>query len=68
MGACCLGPQCRLLTWDEWRQTGQDAHSANVDPMFANPAKHDYRLKPTSPALRLGIEQIDLTTVGPRKR
>jgi len=53
-----------MLTWDEWRQTGQDPHSINADPMFVNPAKHDYRLKPGSPALKLGFQQIPLDQMG----
>ncbi|MCE5240593.1 right-handed parallel beta-helix repeat-containing protein [bacterium] len=56
-----------MLTWDEWRQTGQDAHSVIADPMFVNPAKHDYRLKPGSPALKLGFQQIPLGQIGPYK-
>jgi len=56
-----------MLTWDEWRQTGQDPHSLNADPMFVNPAKHDYRLKPGSPALKLGFQQIPLAEIGPYK-
>jgi len=28
--------------------------------------KHDFRLKPESPALKLGFKQIDVSNVGPR--
>lgn len=35
-------------------------------PQFVDAPRHDYRLKSTSPALKLGFEQIDLSTVGPR--
>jgi hypothetical protein len=54
-----------MLTWEEWRQTGQDAHSIIADPMFVNPARHDYRLKPGSPALKLGFQQLPLDQMGP---
>jgi len=55
-------------TWDDWRTNYlQDAHSAWGDPLFVDEAKHDYRLKPDSPALKLGFRPIDLSTVGPRK-
>jgi parallel beta-helix repeat protein len=52
---------------DAWRALGFDKQSVVAEPQFVNPAKHDYRLKLTSPALKLGFEQIDLSTVGPRK-
>jgi len=52
---------------ETWRGLGFDQQSAVADPQFVNPAKHDYRLKATSPALKLGFEPIDLSTVGPRR-
>jgi hypothetical protein len=45
---------------------GQDKHSVVADPMFNGAAQHDYTLSPSSPALKLGFKQIDLSTVGPR--
>jgi hypothetical protein len=55
-------------TWDQWRQRGQDAHSLVADPLFINPAKYDFRLRPQSPAFKLGFQPIDLSQVGVRKR
>jgi len=55
----------KLLSWNEWRQTGQDAHSLLADPLFVDPANHDYRLKPESPALKLGFKQIPFEKIGP---
>lgn len=55
----------RLLSWEEWRATGQDAHSIFADPMFVDPENHDYRLKPESPALKLGFKPIPFEQIGP---
>ncbi|MGQ9730340.1 MAG: right-handed parallel beta-helix repeat-containing protein [Candidatus Zipacnadales bacterium] len=55
----------KLLTWDEWRATGKDAHSVFQDPLFVDPANHDYRLKPESPALKLGFQPIPFDKIGP---
>ena len=58
------GPR-RLLSWDEWRATGKDAHSVFADPLFVDPANHDYRLRPDSPALKLGFKPIPFDKIGP---
>ena len=55
----------KLLSWDEWRTTGKDEHSVLADPLFVDPASHDYRLKPESPALKLGFKQIPFEKIGP---
>ncbi|MGQ9698742.1 MAG: right-handed parallel beta-helix repeat-containing protein, partial [Armatimonadota bacterium] len=52
---------------DEWRKLGQDVNSIIADPLFVNAAKRDFRLKPESPALKLGFRPIDTSQVGPRK-
>lgn len=56
----------RLVTWDEWRATGQDQHSRLADPLFEDPARHDYRLKPGSPATDLGFKPIPFEQIGPQ--
>ncbi len=38
--------------WAAWRAQGQDRHSLVADPLFANPGRDDYRLRPQSPAFR----------------
>ena len=51
-----------------WQKHGHDQHSLFVDPMFVSPRRDNFRLKPNSPALRLGFRQIDLSTVGVRDK
>ncbi len=55
-------------TLSEWRQRGQDMNSIVADPLFVNPAKGVFTLKPDSPALKLGFSPIDVSNVGPRQR
>ena len=55
------------FTWDEWRKMGRDNGSQFADPMFENVAKRDFRLKPGSPAEKLGFKPWDLTLAGVRQ-
>ena len=50
----------------DWRTGGHDADSLIADPLFVNAGNFDFRLQPNSPALKLGFQPIDMTTVGPR--
>ncbi|HEY2250286.1 MAG TPA: hypothetical protein VGH74_04460, partial [Planctomycetaceae bacterium] len=50
----------------EWQATGQDQNSLVADPMFVDPEKGDFRLRPNSSAAKLGFEPWDVSTVGPR--
>ncbi len=43
-----------------------DPHSLVADPLFVDPSARDYRLKPESPALKLGFEPIDPSRIGLR--
>jgi len=61
-----LAPEARrLLSWEEWKATGKDEHSVFADPLFVDPANHDYRLRPESPALALGFKRIPFDKIGP---
>jgi hypothetical protein len=59
-GDCSFGK----MSLDQWRQRGHDAHTKLADPLFADRARHDYRLKTESPALALGFQQIDTGQIG----
>lgn len=53
-------------TWEQWKTRGHDVNSIVADPLFVDPEKQDFRLKPESPALKLGFHAPDVSTVGPR--
>ncbi|MCE5216833.1 right-handed parallel beta-helix repeat-containing protein [bacterium] len=53
-----------LMGWEKWRSLGVDQHSVLADPLFVDAANHDYRLKPESPALKLGFQQIPTDRIG----
>ena len=53
-------------SFQEWKAAGHDARSVIADPLFVNAANFDFRLRPESPALRMGFQQIDMSAVGPR--
>ena len=50
--------------WDAWRAAGQDVHSVVADPLFRDFAGHDYRLKPESPAWKLGFKELPYSEMG----
>jgi hypothetical protein len=50
--------------FDRWQATGRDKNSIVANPRFVDPARRDFRLQPDSPALGLGFEPIDMSTVG----
>lgn len=53
--------------WEEWKKLGFEHHTVIADPLFVNPRKDDYRLKPNSPAFKLGFKPIPVEKIGPYK-
>jgi hypothetical protein len=51
-------------TFAQWQARGHDRNSLIADPRFVNASEHDFRLKPDSPALRLGFVPIDTQQIG----
>jgi len=51
---------------EEWKSlyAQHDQYTVTADPLFVDPANHDYRLKPNSPALARGFEPVDLASPG----
>lgn len=47
-----------------WQAQGEDQHSLIADPKFADAGKYDFRLKPGSPALKLGFQPIPEGKIG----
>jgi hypothetical protein len=54
----------RKLSLPEWQALGYDLHSLFADPLFIDPDKGDYRVRPESPALKLGFVNFDMDTFG----
>ena len=48
----------------QWQAAGRDTNSVFGDPLFLDPANLDFRLKPASPALKLGFKPFPLDTFG----
>jgi hypothetical protein len=54
-----------LDEWESWKQKGFDKASIVADPMFVDPGKDDFRLKPGSPAEKIGFQPIPVDRIGP---
>jgi hypothetical protein len=54
------GAPPRLYRMEEWNAAGYDRHSVFADPLFVDAANYDYRVRPESPALKLGFVNFDM--------
>ncbi len=52
------------MTMTQWQNTGHDADSIIADPLFVDAENYDFRLKPNSPALKIGFKPFDYSKAG----
>ena len=55
-------------SFDQWHEMGFDVDSVIADPLFVDPERDDYRLRPESPAIKLGFVPIDVDKIGIRPK
>lgn len=54
-------------TFEDWRKSGMDEGSVFADPLFRDWEHGDWRLKPGSPAFKIGFKEWDYGFAGVRK-
>ena len=59
-----LGGGKETVPFADWQRLGYDTHSVLADPLFVDPEHDDYRLRPESPALKLGFRPIPIERIG----
>ena len=65
---CAADPSLGEKFLKKQQADGIDANSRAVDPLFVDPENGDFRFKPGSPALEMGIIPFDMSKVGLRNR
>ena len=56
----------KIPTLADWKALGYETHSVLADPQFVDAEHDNFRLKPASPAFKLGFCAIDMDSMGPR--
>ncbi|WP_083194712.1 right-handed parallel beta-helix repeat-containing protein [Wenyingzhuangia fucanilytica] len=46
------------------KEDGADVNSLSTDPLFIDPENGDFRFKPNSPAIKMGMIPIDISKIG----
>ncbi|MBB3207962.1 hypothetical protein FHS27_003789 [Rhodopirellula rubra] len=64
---CTTDPNVAKEMLEKQQRDGVDANSHAVDPLFVDPENGDFRFRPDSPALEMGIVPIDLSKIGLRQ-
>jgi hypothetical protein len=54
-----LDPKRTYRSLADWQAAGHDRKSIVADPLFVDAARDDYRLRPDSPAFRIGFQDIN---------
>ena len=44
----------------EWQEFGFDRHSVFADPLFVAPERNDFRVRPDSPAMKVGFKNFEM--------
>lgn len=52
------------MSHEGWLAAGKDVHSAIADPLLLDPKHADFRLRPTSDALKMGFVPFDASRAG----
>lgn len=63
---CAADPELGMQMLKQQQADGVDVHSLAVDPLFVDAANGDFRLKPDSPALKLGFVPFKMSKCGLR--
>lgn len=63
---CAGNPEISQAALDEAKKDGIESNGLAADPLFVDPANGDFRFKPDSPALKMGIVPIDISKIGLR--